>query len=396
MGKKMTELYVHTDYEYQGQVGDYAMRFELPQNGKEYIIFIRQPMTTVQESMRSATSTIFFTSLVGIIIAGALGYFFAVNISSPILRLTKKTQQLASGHLVTAGDPEEKAQNPKEEKDELVRLETHFDHMAQELSGMILELQEMERMQKEFVANVSHELRTPITTVKSYVETILDGEMEDPELLRRFLGVVSQESDRMAALISDLLELSKMDSHQIQLTKEPVEIGQLVGDQLQRFQWEAGKKQQQLVWASEMDVVDPMDDESNLPALPEEYWVYGERRKIEQVLRNLLTNAMKYSPDKATVEAGVYRREGQVMVMIRDNGMGISPEDQKRIFDRFYRVDKARSRSMGGTGLGLSIAREFMELHGGRIWVRSALGKGSEFWLAFPELAPLPEEGAAS
>ena len=105
---------------------------------------------------------------------------------------------------------------------------------------------------------------------------------------------------------------------------------------------------------------------------------------------------MKYSPDKATVEAGVYRREGQVMVMIRDNGMGISPEDQKRIFDRFYRVDKARSRSMGGTGLGLSIAREFMELHGGRIWVRSALGKGSEFWLAFPELAPLPEEGAAS
>lgn len=383
MGTEMDSLYIHTDYR-QRQVGDYARSFQLPQTGETYILFIRQSMTSVQQSLRNATNTIFVSSLLGIIVAGVLGYYFAVNISSPILRLTKKTQQLASGHLMEVGDKEAKPQK-EESKDELTRLETHFDHMAQELSGMIIELQQMERMQKEFVANVSHELRTPITTVKSYVETILDNEIDDPELRNRFLNVVSQESDRMAALIADLLELSKMDSNQMQLTKAPVEMGRLVLDSMLRFEWEAGKKQQRIVWASDMDVASSEDDDVDLPALPEEYWIMGESRRLEQVLRNLLTNAMKYSAEKALVEVGVYRRDAKILVMVRDNGMGISPEDQKRIFDRFYRVDKARSRSMGGTGLGLSIAKQLVELHDGQIWVKSELGKGSEFWLAFPE-----------
>ena len=133
--------------------------------------------------------------------------------------------------------------------------------------------------------------------------------------------------------------------------------------------------------------------DSDLPALPEEFWVQGESRKIEQVLRNLLTNAMKYSPEEAVIEAGVYREDGEILVMVRDSGMGIEKEDQKRIFDRFYRVDKARSRAMGGTGLGLSIAKELMELHGGRIWVKSEIGHGSEFWLAFPEQLVMMDGG---
>ena len=338
----------------------------------------------VQESMRNAASVIFVCTALGIVIAGVLGYYFAVNISSPILRLTKKTQQLASGQLMELKEADAKSEE-NESNDELARLENHFDHMAQELSGMILELQKMEKLQKEFVANVSHELRTPITTVKSYTETILEGAAEDPELVKQFLGVVSKESDRMAALISDLLELSKMDSKQILLKKVPVEMGQLVLDTLLRFEWEAGKKQQQLMWAPDMEVRWQEGVESDLPALPEEFWVQGESSKIEQVLRNLLTNAMKYSPEEAVIEAGVYRESGEILVMIRDSGIGIEEEDQKHIFDRFYRVDKARSRSMGGTGLGLSIAKELMELHGGRIWVKSEVGQGSEFWLAFPE-----------
>lgn len=382
MKEKQTDLYIHTSYDHQSRVGDYAMSFSLPQNGKTYIIFIRQSMAAVQASVRSATYTILISTLFGIIIAGVLGYFLAVNISGPILRLTKKTQQLASGNLEAAALME--SQEEKDGGDELERLESHFDNMAHELSGMILELQQMEQMQKEFVANVSHELRTPITTIKSYVETILDNEIDDPKLLGRFLGVVSQESDRMAVLIADLLELSKMDSHQIQLTKEPVELGQLVRDNLQRCEWEAGKKHQQVRWSSDMKAPDKAKDENGFPALPEEFWVDGESRKIEQVLRNLLTNAMKYSPEGAVIEAGLYHAEGEIQVKVCDNGMGISPVDQKHIFDRFYRVDKARSRSMGGTGLGLSIAREIMELHGGRIWVESELGKGSRFWLAFP------------
>ncbi len=394
MGIEPDSLYIHTDFQ-QRQVGDYARNFRLPQNGETYIIFIRLPMSSVQESLRNATHTIFVSAALGIVVSGILGYYLAVNISSPILRLTKKTQQLASGQLMEVEEEKEQAEE-KESKDELVRLETHFDHMAQELSGMIMELQKMERLQKEFVANVSHELRTPITTVKSYVETILDGEMEDPELVKQFLGVVSKESDRMAALISDLLELSRMDSKQLQLTKVPVEMGQLVLDSMLRFELEAGKKQQHFAWAPEMDELWQEKPDEVLPALPEEFWVQGENRKIEQVLRNLLTNAMKYSPEEAVIEAGVYRQAGEILVMIRDSGIGISEEDQKRIFDRFYRVDKARSRAMGGTGLGLPIAKELMELHGGRIWVRSNVGQGSEFWLAFPEQLVVIDGGMLS
>lgn len=382
-GQKMDSLYIHTVSEGQERVGDYAMSFELPQNGKTYIIFIRQSMQSVQQSLRSATYTIFICTVFGIVVAGILGYFLAVNISGPILRLTRKTQQLASGNLEEAALME--SQEQVESKDELVQLETHFDHMAHELSGMILELQQMEQMQKEFVANVSHELRTPITTVKSYVETILDNEIDDPQLLKRFLSVASQESDRMAALIADLLELSKMDSHQVQLVREPVEMGQLVRDNLQRSEWEARAKHQQLRWAADMGPLPMAEDGSGFPAPPGEFWVRGEARKIEQVLRNLLTNAMKYSPEGAVIEAGVYAEADEIRVKVQDNGMGISPQDQKYIFERFYRVDKARSRSMGGTGLGLSIAREIMELHQGKIWVQSELGKGSCFWLSFPK-----------
>lgn len=189
----------------------------------------------------------------------------------------------------------------------------------------------------------------------------------------------------MAALITDLLELSRMDSHQIELTKEPVELGRLLCDNLQRFEWEASKREQVIRWRPDMKTSGKAEDGSDLPALPEEFWVLGEARKIEQVLRNLLTNAMKYSPDGAVIEAGIYDKKEEIWLVICDNGVGISPEDQKYIFDRFYRVDKARSRSMGGTGLGLSIAQEMMELHQGRIWVESELGSGSRFWLAFPK-----------
>lgn len=390
-GVKPDSLYIHIDYS-QRQVGDYARSFTLSQTEESYIIFIRLSMNSVQDSIRNATNIIFVSTALGIMVAGVLGYYFAVNISNPILRLTRKTQQLASGQLMEVNKEAVPAKE-EESKDELVRLETHFDHMAQELSGMILELQQMEELQKEFVANVSHELRTPITTVKSYVETILDGEIEDPQLTKQFLQVVSKESDRMAALISDLLELSKMDSRQMQLKKVPVEMGQLLLDSMLRFEWEAGKKRQHIVWAPDMDIRWQEETGGELSALPEEFWVQGESRRIEQVLRNLLTNAMKYSPEDSVIEAGLYRESGEILVMIRDSGIGISAEDQKWIFDRFYRVDKARSRAMGGTGLGLSIAKELMELHGGRIWVNSELGQGSEFWLAFPEQLAVVDRG---
>jgi len=123
-----------------------------------------------------------------------------------------------------------------------------------------------------------------------------------------------------------------------------------------------------------------------------DFYVNGDPRRIEQVVRNLMTNAIKYTPEKGHIRIGIYRDEEEVRIKVRDDGIGISEEDQKKIFERFYRVDKARSRSMGGTGLGLSIARQIVELHDGSIWVESEIGQGSTFWVAFPAYLPEDEE----
>lgn len=393
-GQSMSEIYVHDTY--QGEpVGDFAMRFTLPQDGEDYIIFVRQSMKGVQESLRNLTLMITLITSVGIVVAGVMGYMLAVSVSKPIKRLTQKSKDLASGHLEAAAAASSTLK-PRE-NDELGQLEVNFDEMAAELSRSILELQAMEKMQKEFVANVSHELRTPITTIKSYVDTLLESGLDDPELSRRFLTVVSHESDRMTALITDLLELSKMDAHQVQLVKQPLEMGSVMESCLNDLSWDAGKKQQSIEWAKDIPVEAVSCADDSLPRPENEYWILGEERRIEQVIRNLLTNAIKYSPEGTVIYGGVYEHEkedgsAEIWLCVKDSGIGISEEDQKHIFDRFYRVDKARSRSMGGTGLGLAIVKETVEMYDGRVWVDSAPGKGSTFWVAFPEMEEAEED----
>ncbi len=389
-GEVMDELYIHETVAGE-QAGDYALRFTLPQVGDDYVLFIRQNLEAVQRSLSSMTLLIVLITSIGIVVAGFMGYLLAVSISKPIERLTKKTKELAEG--AVASDPtlekEPKEENVKQTSgDELDLLEDHFDDMAREMTRSIRELQSMEQMQKEFVANVSHELRTPITTVKSYVETLLDSDLEDPELTKRFLTVVSHEADRMTALVTDLLELSKMDSHQVETVRKPVEMGALLRQTMADMEWDAASKGQHILWSEEMVLSTEEEEDYSLLRLPADtFWILGDTGRLEQVLRNLLTNAIKYSPQGALIEGSVQKKDGMVIVAVKDNGIGISPEDQEHIFDRFYRVDKARSRSMGGTGLGLAIAKQTTELFGGKIYVKSALKEGSTFYLEFPEAA---------
>lgn len=385
-GNTMDYLYVHTSVSDGTTVGDYCKPFELPTNDQHYMIFIRQSMESVRSSLRHTTLIITVVTLIGIVVAGFLGYLLAVSISTPILKLTKKTQELAEGTRQEAKSTEGDAideEDSRDAGDELDLLEVNFDDMARELTTSIRNLQAMEQMQKDFVANVSHELRTPVTTIKSYSETLLDSDMEDPELSRQFLGVISHEANRMTALIADLLELSKMDAHQIKAKGKPMEVGALLRQDMIDLTWEAEQKQQTLAWDETMPL--DMGEEGEFPWPVEEYWILGESRRIEQVIRNLLTNAIKYSPEGARIRGGITLSEGKVCLWIRDNGIGISEEDLPKIFNRFYRADKARSRSMGGTGLGLAIAKETTELYGGEIRVESTLGKGSTFYLSFPE-----------
>ena len=241
-------------------------------------------------------------------------------------------------------------------------------------AGLIVVLQDtteqkqVEEMQKEFVANVSHELRTPITTIKSYVETLMEGAKDEPEIEDQFLHVINHESDRMTHLISELLELSRIDSRQIKLKREPVNLTEIVERSVYEHRILADRNQQKLEFKG--------------PDKP--YYILADTTRVEQVLRNLITNAIKYSPEKASITLGMRKKASRIEVYVKDTGMGIEKKEQERIFERFYRVDKARSRSMGGTGLGLAIAREIMDMHRGDIWVESDIGKGSTFWLSFP------------
>lgn len=248
--------------------------------------------------------------------------------------------------------------------------------------GLIVVLQDtteqkqMEEMQKEFVANVSHELRTPITTIKSYVETLLDGGVDDTEMESRFLNVINQESDRMTYLITELLDLSRLDSKQVKMRLELLDITKIVEDSVLRHRILAEKKEQTLQYDG---IHKPM-------------FVMADQGRVEQVLRNLITNAVKYSPNHSKIQVGIEEpKEHTIRIYVKDNGVGIEKKEQERIFERFYRVDKARSRSMGGTGLGLAIAKELMELHYGSISVESEYGRGTTFWLTFP-LQSAPRE----
>lgn len=231
----------------------------------------------------------------------------------------------------------------------------------------VTEHKKLEQIQKEFVANVSHELRTPITTVKSYAETLLELSPEDTVNRNRFLEVINSESDRMTTLVQDLLELSKLDNKKLSFQMEKIELTGLVYNEVERYQIHAKKKGQSIRFEAER-----------------EFYIYGDSGRVSQVFRNLISNAIKYSGEESEILVSIYEEGNFVVGLVKDYGMGISEEDLPRVFERFYRVDKARSRAMGGTGLGLAIVDEIMQYHGGNISVTSELGKGSNFYLKFP------------
>jgi two-component system sensor histidine kinase VicK len=233
----------------------------------------------------------------------------------------------------------------------------------------VTKLTKLDNMRKEFVANVSHELRTPLTTVKTYTETLLDGALEDLDVATDFLQVVHSETDRMTLLVQDLLELSRLDNHQMQLNLEIVDLNHLLLHTVRQNIVLAENKKQVIVF-------NPADQECLIEA---------DENRINQVLTNIFSNSVKYSPDGAEISIRIEIGDKYFRVYMKDNGMGIPRNDLQRIFERFYRVDKARSRAMGGTGLGLAIVKEIMEAHGFRITAQSELGRGTTMILRFPK-----------
>ena len=240
-------------------------------------------------------------------------------------------------------------------------------------AGLIVVIQDitehvkLDNMRKEIVAYVSHELKTPITSIMGYADTLLEGEY-DKDTQQKFLGVISSEARRMARLVTDLLTLSKYDSKKVKLEETEFDLGELTKKCQERLKFEIEKKHQNV----ECFVT------ANVPP------VSADKYGIERVVLNILSNAIKYTPENGKIKIYVGFVYNDAYIKIIDNGIGISEQDLTRIFDRFYRADKARTREMGGTGLGLSIAKEILDQNKGSIDIRSELGKGTEVIIRIP------------
>lgn len=232
----------------------------------------------------------------------------------------------------------------------------------------VTEIRRLENMRRDFVANVSHELRTPLTSIKGFVETLLEGAIDDKENSRNFLRIIQDHAERLNNLVNDLLDLSHIESKTAQLEVRELRLRELVDEVLSGFSSQINKK----VIVVKNELLDSVV-------------IKADKDKISQVLTNLIDNAMKFNRDKGYVRIYAEEDADKMKVVVEDSGTGIPEKDLARIFERFYRVDKARSRELGGTGLGLSIVKHIVELHAGTVGVESTEGLGSKFWFILPK-----------
>lgn len=250
---------------------------------------------------------------------------------------------------------------------------TESDKASEKIAGVVVALQDITKQEKldnarrEFVANVSHELRTPLTTIKSYTETLLDSKHLDPTE-QNFLNVINSEIDRMSRIVKDLLTLSRLDHGRDVLKRNRIDITQLLSGIIEKMSFDAKAHRHTLTFTVT----------TRLPIY------YGDRDRLEQVVTNIISNALKYTPDGGRIEVFAGQVYNELYIKVKDNGIGIPKSDLERIFERFYRVDKARTRKAGGTGLGLAIAKEIVEAHGGKIVMQSEPNKGSEVIITLP------------
>lgn len=315
--------------------------------------------------------------------AEILGLDVAPQSGRALVEVVRQTELIEAVRKVLAGEPRVES--------EIVTgtLRQHFFAAtvgavrADETSGAVMvlhdisDLRKLERVRRDFVANVSHEFKTPLTAIQGFAETLLAGAIDDPQNRGRFLGIILEHSRRLARLTDDLLKLSKMDADRLDLEIRAVSPAQLIDSCLESAQPRAAEK----------DIRISLNMPKNLPE------VAADRRRLTEVLQNLLDNAIQYTLPGGRIMVSAEVSAGDVVFTLSDTGIGIPSADQPRIFERFYRVDAARSREVGGTGLGLAIAKHLVEVHGGRIWVESEIGRGSQFHFTVPIFDP---ERAAS
>jgi two-component system phosphate regulon sensor histidine kinase PhoR len=293
---------------------------------------------------------------------------------SALVEIVRQTELLEAVRRVLKGEPRVETEIVTGTLRQRFFAVTVASVSAAETSGAVIvlhditELRRLERVRRDFVANVSHELRTPLTAIQGFAETLLAGAIDDPQNRIRFLEIILEHSRRLARLTDDLLKLSKMDADRLELEISRLGVRQFVESCVETAQRPAGEK----------DLRISVNLSNHLPDIA------ADRRRLAEVLQNLLDNAIQYTTPGGQIILSASASASEVTFIVSDTGIGIPRADQPRIFERFYRVDAARSREVGGTGLGLAIAKHLVEAHGGRIWVESEVGQGSRFYFTVP------------
>jgi signal transduction histidine kinase len=311
------------------------------------------------------------------ILAGLLGFALGLSIFLAIVLSSSTTR---SFHQVVAAVTQISGGNlgvrvPMNSHDEVGRLASAFNDMVERVEASFNKERDLELARRELIASVSHDLRTPLASIRAMVESINDGVVTDPDTVKRYLKTLEVEVENLSQLINDLFELSQMDAGVLKLEMETSSLTDLISDTLESMsvQVTAEGKNLHLKGSVEGEVA----------------YVMMDPRRVQRVLYNLVQNAIRYTPSDGSVQILARDIGTEVQVEVKDTGEGIPPEELSRIFDRFYRTEQSRSRGSGGTGLGLSIAKGIVEAHGGRLWVESAIGKGSTFGFALPKKTPV-------
>jgi two-component system phosphate regulon sensor histidine kinase PhoR len=297
--------------------------------------------------------------LIGVLTMGAIvvaGFRVSARITDPIVGIARTALRIKEGEVDRRIEVRGRG--------EMADLARAINEMAEKLASDIARLRKLERVRSEFLGNVSHELRTPIFALQGFLETLLDGALDDPSVNREFLEKAHRQSERLNALLNDLIEISRIESGEMQMSLRYFPVWEFLEQVVEEMRPQGKKRGVAVELAGIQD-----------PGLQ----VYGDRDRMKQVMVNLIDNGVKYTEAGGSVRVSAEASEGTVVVRVADTGVGIRPEHLGRIFERFYRVDKDRSRQVGGTGLGLAIVKHIVEAHGGKIEVTSEVGRGSLF-----------------
>ena len=314
----------------------------------------------LEEQIQVIYRTVLIGGLVAFVCVLVIGGIIASSIIAPITEMTEVAQA------ISRGDFSKKLK--VKSTDELGVLAQSMNSMADELRQTIDDLRRMDKVRTDFVANVSHELKTPLTSIRGFIETLEDGALEDKENARRFLAIIKKHANALANITDDLLRLSELESIEARVEKSPFDLRALVEEVASGFTQAMKEKDQEFVKSFKGD----------------DFTVEADRQRIEQVMVNLVDNAINYSPAGSRIRVAVELADGEFKISVEDNGPGIPREHLPRVFERFYSVDKARSREVGGTGLGLSIVKHTVLMHKGEISMDSKLGRGTSVSFTLP------------